>query len=128
MSSWQEFFLDADMAEYGDIERIEWVEWDKKDVKYFALGKEHKVKYANNAAAQAAYEAFKLLVVPPPEAPKVGDIVRIRWPEGMKKTRDNIDYTIVQLPSAKVAWWTLSGNQKAEIVVLTELVMLEIIS
>ncbi len=62
---------------------------------------------------------------------EVGDTVRIRWPEGMKKTRDNTTYTVKEIPLQKnngVTWWTLSGDQKPELMVLTELVMLEVLS
>ncbi len=62
---------------------------------------------------------------------EINDIVRIRWPDGMKKTQDNITFTVLGIPGNQVmsdTWWTLSGNQKTELVVVTELIMLEVLT
>jgi len=62
---------------------------------------------------------------------EIGDTVRIRWPEKLKKqTAGTLTYVVQGKPGNNVMddkWWTLLGNTGA-LFIVTELIVLEILN
>ncbi len=62
---------------------------------------------------------------------EIGDTVRLRWPEKLKKqTTGNVTFIVQGKPGNNVmddTWWTLLGNTGA-LVIVTELIVLEILN
>ena len=62
---------------------------------------------------------------------EIGDIIRIRWPERLKKTDDDIRYIVMGMPitvNNGDTWWTLTGQQTGTLRIVSELVVFEVLS
>jgi hypothetical protein len=62
---------------------------------------------------------------------EIGDIIRIRWPERLKKTDDDIRYIVMGLPyrlNNADTWWTLIGQQTGTLRIVSELMVFEVLS
>ena len=62
---------------------------------------------------------------------EIGDTVRIRWPQHLKASADNSTYTVMGIPlrvNNGATWWTLVGQQTGSLRILTEGLVLEVLS
>ena len=62
---------------------------------------------------------------------EVGDTVRLRWPSGMKKIQTDTTHTVVGRPGNQVmdaTWWTFTGDQSGNLLIVTELIAFEVLN
>lgn len=62
---------------------------------------------------------------------EIGDTIRLRWPEPMKKLALDITHTVNGMPSNQIMgeqWWTLVGDQSGDLMIVTELIAFEVMN
>jgi hypothetical protein len=93
----------------ADPDHINVAERFNKTVSYFIDGTAHPVTYVDEATAIIKFNEFVALKnIPPPIV--VGDTVRIRSFVA-RRSSENTDYTVQNVPNAGFPWWALLGNK-----------------